>query len=510
MTESWYPYDRQLSKELRSLALSPFNRLCSIVHDATFVDSLSSLAPSVPIGGNARAGLWYVRTEKLQFECSFKSSDGHYRQWNFSFWRCNLLVLRWLVSRGAVFIIDTTRQGKKFPDSLSKTIPIWCLVMNQVLEKIGFFDPCTSEAGFSYLPDWVSPEERHWIEQKSKHWTESLYKQEEFISVLKELITENAVFKKPMRPIWVHRDENFSKQPIANYLKLPFLPIICVSVSSCLDHQKWLVYSCKEITHSFCYVQGAGDDEESWNGGLFPRLFWFNEKTILQQGPKCCEGRIKKLLEQVKSLPLQLCTEDYYPGYIELLQINSDAAVHLFWSNQVPVAAVLKDLDVHVHLILSAGERFSSLVDLFSWVSSALGNNERIVRVNVVDRAGRLESKHFGIERMLKEALGQLDSFLLERKQSVMIWCPYNTDWATCLLLSWLVIHCKQLHPTKIHKEGRIYQSWWITKQSRIVVDKHQLIQIFWWLSKTFLLSPPCRNTIQQMHRFLLSKRKNI
>ena len=32
-------------------------------------------------------------------------------------------------------IVDSTRRGKRMPDALSKTIPIWCAVLNRLLFK---------------------------------------------------------------------------------------------------------------------------------------------------------------------------------------------------------------------------------------------------------------------------------------------------------------------------------------------------------------------------------------
>ena len=37
----------------------------------------------------------------------------------------------WIGEKGGCIIIDSTRKGKKFPDSMSKTIPIWCCVLNR-------------------------------------------------------------------------------------------------------------------------------------------------------------------------------------------------------------------------------------------------------------------------------------------------------------------------------------------------------------------------------------------
>lgn len=33
----------------------------------------------------------------------------------------------------SIIIVDSTRRGKRFPDALSKTIPIWCSVINRAL-----------------------------------------------------------------------------------------------------------------------------------------------------------------------------------------------------------------------------------------------------------------------------------------------------------------------------------------------------------------------------------------
>jgi len=32
-------------------------------------------------------------------------------------------------------LVDSTRRGKRMPDALSKTVPIWCAVINRVISK---------------------------------------------------------------------------------------------------------------------------------------------------------------------------------------------------------------------------------------------------------------------------------------------------------------------------------------------------------------------------------------
>ena len=42
---------------------------------------------------------------------------------------------RWLIAIPVYrcIIVDSTRRGKRMPDALSKTIPIWCAVLNRLL-----------------------------------------------------------------------------------------------------------------------------------------------------------------------------------------------------------------------------------------------------------------------------------------------------------------------------------------------------------------------------------------
>lgn len=40
----------------------------------------------------------------------------------------------WYIS---CIIVDSTRRGKRLPDALSKTIPIWCAALNRAISKSG-------------------------------------------------------------------------------------------------------------------------------------------------------------------------------------------------------------------------------------------------------------------------------------------------------------------------------------------------------------------------------------
>lgn len=105
-----------------------FNCLASVLHDTQFVEEVADLFPGLPLLANLRCGLWYSPTPAAT--CYFKSTDGHWGQWNFSTTRINLHVACEAASKGGVIIVDATRRGKTFPVSEDSHFSYLCLVHN--------------------------------------------------------------------------------------------------------------------------------------------------------------------------------------------------------------------------------------------------------------------------------------------------------------------------------------------------------------------------------------------
>jgi tRNA A64-2'-O-ribosylphosphate transferase len=124
-------FSSTLSSIKRS-ALSVHNRLTSIISDSDFVASVAE-GYGLPLVANERCGSWYIPPEKKTDSVYFKSTDGHMSQWGFSLRRLNLQLLDVVQKHGGAVIVDSTRRGKSMPDALSKTIPIWCCVMNRAI-----------------------------------------------------------------------------------------------------------------------------------------------------------------------------------------------------------------------------------------------------------------------------------------------------------------------------------------------------------------------------------------
>jgi tRNA A64-2'-O-ribosylphosphate transferase len=93
-----------------------------------------------------------------------------------------------------------------------------------------------------------------------------------------------------MRPIWVTRESTISERPsIAD-----FHPIVLCTASR-------RVTTGGEMSEGG-YIQGAGDDSESWSHGLSPPLFWANKEALSNTVEEKLPGLIATLIEKDKNV----------------------------------------------------------------------------------------------------------------------------------------------------------------------------------------------------------------
>ena len=112
----------------------------------------------------------------------FKSTDGHFGNWGFNLRRPNLHLLPLvcdalsLETRGFI-LVDSTRAGKRIPDALSKTLPIWCAVINRAaarLHRSRASDEHDWDTELYCPPGAVSEQERNQIKARLDGWAEDL------------------------------------------------------------------------------------------------------------------------------------------------------------------------------------------------------------------------------------------------------------------------------------------------------------------------------------------------
>ncbi|OWB81318.1 hypothetical protein B5S32_g5730 [[Candida] boidinii] len=299
-----------ITKEIKKEDTSLTNRFQSIILDSQYVDNVSSLFPHYPIIPNERCGLWYVPLDKYTHTSYFKSTDGHINNWDFSTRRLNFHLLSLFQfnnehhDNNGIIIVDSTRRGKKIPDAQSKTIPIWCSVINCILYG-------TNEQGDDSYTDENEFElnKKYWLWLPRDTITKSEYLRilkeiPNFIYKVKELgiINESNIknFKiklnhKKLKPYWIYPDlkniKNYKNLIIENSIKNDFNPIIlCTSSYQCQDGM--------DKRNGFTYVQGAADDHELWSNGLEPIEFWSNFDQFKDKN--LTDDKILKVIKNIK------------------------------------------------------------------------------------------------------------------------------------------------------------------------------------------------------------------
>ncbi|PWN23882.1 initiator tRNA phosphoribosyl transferase, partial [Microstroma glucosiphilum] len=251
-------------KVVRKLERDPWNRLRSIAEDSQWVLRVAEALPELPIIANLRCGAWYLSPELPQISrastyCYFKSTDGHAGEWSFSLKRPNLDVVRLIQQRGGVIITDSTRRGKSLPDALSKTIPIWCAVLNEASRR-RYSSPAHHQSFLRTPAHQVPPSEHAQIEARIGAWVEAVLASDLPVPHL----------TRPLVPFFLTRP----RYSFADDCH----PVVVLSASRRVD------LPTPDPTGTYYYTQGSGDDEELWSFGLTPELFWdrVNHQRLLQ------------------------------------------------------------------------------------------------------------------------------------------------------------------------------------------------------------------------------------
>lgn len=244
------------------------------------VQSLTELLPQLPLIANLRNGLWYYHT--WDSTCYFKSTDGHNHNWKFNCSRLNLDAALSASRHGGCIIVDSTRRGKKFPDSMTATIPIWCALINGIL-----FPKWSVERDLA-LPPFMPSHLKASIQNAIKGIYEDT---SEDVKTLIHHSLSNRV-QSPLTPIWAGVDEGMiewfgelsddflSKQMgyrADSTVVEAYTPIVLFSCSDDIPEDL------HRESHSWHYVKGAGDDEENWSIGLTPSVFWANKDLLLSE-----------------------------------------------------------------------------------------------------------------------------------------------------------------------------------------------------------------------------------
>ena len=312
---------QSLQRAVRSSQHSIHNRLLSIHDDVTFLLSLLPLYPPYPLLPNLRCGAWYTPSSLSSHSAYFKSSDGHCGHWQLSAVRLNVQVVAVAVKAGGCWLVDSTRQGKRWPDSFSRTVPIWCYVVNRAVQRhrqrsqqqtqAANNDRDVTEAKTEAteaeaedemdwdelcLPDWVSDSEKQQVEQLIPEFINTFT----HAAGTAQLAHLAYILTRPLRPMYIDRTTPLPGSP-KQLADLPFIPLLLCNPSNARQPGE-------DERRGWTYIQGAADDEAHWSRGLTVDEWWERREQLLSvAGPRECEelvddivGERKRRLEERK------------------------------------------------------------------------------------------------------------------------------------------------------------------------------------------------------------------
>ncbi|THC90299.1 hypothetical protein EYZ11_010234 [Aspergillus tanneri] len=249
----------QTLSSLRRSALSLTNRLRSIETDATFAQEVADHY-DLPLVANERCGSWYIPPDAKSGSTYFKSTDGHTGQWDFSFRRLNLQILPVARAHGGCIIVDSTRRGK---------------FINRAL-----FPSDSAYHPVQFPPNFLGASEESQIERRIDGFVKSL------TDLKLDLIHLRQQLGKPIRVAWANRSYFY---PTDLHKGTEYNLFVLCSASKRVQGA--------EISEGG-YIQGAGDDSESWAHGLTPPVFWANKSTFFQTDEEDLPRLIEKLVDE--------------------------------------------------------------------------------------------------------------------------------------------------------------------------------------------------------------------
>ncbi|KAJ5908108.1 hypothetical protein N7495_000790 [Penicillium taxi] len=438
----------QTLASLRRSALSISNRLQSIQTDAAFVQEVADHY-DLPLVANERCGSWYISPDDKSGSAYFKSTDGHSGQWDFSFRRLNLQLLPLAKEHGGCVIVDSTRRGKLMPDALSKTVPIWCAVLNRAL-----FPAETAYHAVQLPPNFLGDSEESQIELRIDGFVNSLKPIASVIDIRKQDLKLDLghireQLGKPIKVAWANRSYF---HPTDLHKGDSYCLLVLCSASRRVHGA--------EMSEGG-YIQGAGDDSEGWAHGLTPPVFWANQ-AALKQTPE----------EELPDLIAQLVAKHQQQRSGQKATLISPTR-YLYINSTDPS--------------LNVGE-CDLIIDCNGTPSAVEGNPKRL---NLGCASAKLGSRDLRklLDKVRDFVKAQLES---NPAQSLLVTCDTGKDLSAGALLAIICLFCDDDGNFDLSQSGRIIGKQFIRQRlAWIVSSKHDV--------------NPSRSTLQSVNAFLMS-----
>ncbi len=462
---------RKKEKEERKSNLGLKNRLLSIIHDHRYLIKLKNEIFSkykIPLIPNERCGLWYMKPSEYMTTTYFKSTDGHNHEWDFSSRRLNFHLLPLLEQNDSLGIVDSARSGKRIPDSLSKTIPIWCVILN----KASFPDRAWND--LLVLPPDISPLER----------SEILAKLPFLFQKFQSLMLKPIILKRPLRPVWIYPGCPLKSEDLKELLDSDreFQPLLLITVSiECKDGS--LKYS------HFTYIQGAADDHELWAHGFDYRMLWanvhlFTDETISQdEVSRICQMLVesKRKKDSCNAISAQ---EDAFWN----VNNTTEMTKHLYVSSilKLPLTLSTRWKNDQFNLIMIFEEEIT-LVEMDKAESHDFGNHMKVYPLT-----SRTKIASRKLRTLLPDIVRSVETVLYNQSNpKILLVCRTGDDISIGVLLACIVSFYNEAWHLNPQNTERKIDKKLVHKQLARIVEKRRV--------------QPSRATLNSVNYYLMS-----
>lgn len=429
MNESiWSETLSQINKDIKKENKSLRNRLQSIRYDCGFLETeVMKRFPKYPVIPNERCGVWYCNPKNFTQTSYFKSTDGHTSQWDFSTRRLNFHLFPTLQEHGGIVIVDSTRRGKKIPDALSKTVPIWCAVLNYVMLKSKGKEINIDEILF-VPPATVSKTEYSSIAKKLPELVEKL----ENLGVIDGRELFDRFGGKILRPIWVFPGSSILRASVDPFTGETtqtewapsendnIIPLILCTVS-------YQAQDGMDKRNGFTYVQGAADDHELWSNGLDAGMFWDNYDYLTD--PDKTDAQLEEFVDQLivdkklKNASLTDTLDDVFESRDDI-------------TTELSLGEIRPNLEINDALYDAMTKEYRLCVILSDNVTLKLEKKEEndSVKIYKLQSGSKKSSKE--LRTQIAQIFDTIQEQLIKSKGRVLICCNTGTDMSVGVLLA--------------------------------------------------------------------------
>lgn len=335
------------------------------------------------------------------------------------------------------------------PDALSKTVPIWCCLLNRVLfpDVVGYHELYTP-------PQVVSSSEHAQIYSRIPQFVESFKELGIDTHALREKIP------KPLQPFWI-TPELSPDTSVISFEK--FHAIICCTASRRV--------SGTEVAEGG-YIQGAGDDTENWAHGLTPSIFWSNSKLLFSTSEEKLPEVIASLVSNSKTA-VDLSHHTFHIPPTTCLSISSISALQAQQPNPESVI-----------ILLSPAQSPKE-----TWKTSPT-------------------SLHIGLgphkigSRNLREVLPFISEFMkasLHQDHKIFISCESGKDFSVGVALALLCMF--------FYEDGMLSIDSAVVAKRISKIDKPFIRKRLGWIMMALPDANPSRATLQSINSFLMDRR---